>query len=268
MARLSLSDAWEDSKRIFARDGGLLTAVALALFVLPEVVAGVVTPPTITNPTISGRIIGLIAALVGVTGQLAIVRLALGPSTTVADSIRHGFRRFPAMLGALVLLGLGLLVILIPLMAVLMAAGIVDLPDGRPSPSFMVLVLVVSIACLFVAPKFMMTVPVASAEEAGPLAVLKRGWALTNGSYWPLFGLEMLLLVAAVVLLLTAQLVGGIIATVVGDVTPFSISALILAVFVAAAQSAFTVLASLMLARIYAQLAGRAARPGVPTTGI
>jgi hypothetical protein len=270
MARLSLSNAWDDSKRIFARDGGLLTSVALALFVLPEVVAVVVSPPTITTPTIEGRIIGLVAALIGVIGQLAIVRLALGPSTTVGSAIGHGFRRFPSMLGALVLLGLGLLIILVPIMAVLMAAGIVELPGGRPSPSFGVAVLVLAVACVFLAVKFIMTVPVASAEDAGPWTVIKRSWTLTNGNYWPLFGLEVLLLVAAVVLLLAAQMVGAVIANVVGgDVTPFSVSALILAIFVAAAQAAFTVLASLMLARIYAQLSGRAeTQPSVPTTGI
>ena len=165
MAQMSLSNAWDEAKRIFARDGGLLTSVALALLVLPQVIAGVVSPSTLTEPTLSGRIVGLIAAFIGVTAQLAIVRLALGPSLTVGEAIGHGFRRFPSMLGALVLLGLGLLVVLVPVMAVLMAAGIVDMPasGGRTTPSFSVAVMVLAIACLFIAVKFMMSVPAASA---------------------------------------------------------------------------------------------------------
>ena len=103
----------------------------------------------------------------------------------------------------------------------------------------------------------MLTVPVASAEDAGPLTILKRSWRLSSGHYGRLLGLELLLLVAAIVLLMTAQIIGGLIAEMIGgDITPFSLSALVFAIVMAAAQAAFTVLASLMLARVYVQLVG------------
>ena len=268
--RLSLSKAWDESRSIFARDGGLLSAVALALLVLPQIVAGLVAPTTEAAPGLGGRTITLIAALVAVIGQLAIVRLALGPSTTVGHAIGHGARRFPSIVGALLLLMLALGIALIPLMAVLMAAGIVAVPaaGAEPGPSFTMLAILLVVACLLIAVKFMMTVPVASAEDAGPVTILKRSWRLTRGRYWPLLGLELLLLVAAVVLLIAAQLVGGIIARLVGgDIAPFSLSALIFAIIVGVAQAAFTVLASVMLARIYVQLAAGDAEVAVPTTG-
>ena len=50
MSRLSLSRAWEESKEIFSRDGALLSAVALALILLPEIVVGVVSPPAGDGP--------------------------------------------------------------------------------------------------------------------------------------------------------------------------------------------------------------------------
>ena len=271
MPRLSLSIAWDEARHILARDGGLLTAVALALFVLPELVSGLVAPTIETSPTMTARVISLIAAFIGVIGQLSIIRLALGPSTTVADAIGHGFRRFPVVLGAVLLLALAIAVILIPLLAILIAAGVIDMPSaGQTPPSFDMAVWAMVVGSLFLAVKFIMTIPVASAEHVGPLAILKRTWKVTGGNYWRLFVFEILLLVSALVVLIAAQTVGGTLAHVVdGDVEPFSLSALILAVFVAVAEAAFTVFASVMLARIYVQLAGRAeAQPTVPTTVI
>ena len=268
--RLSLSKAWDECRRIFARDGGLLTAIALALLVLPQILTGVVAPAE-GSPSLAGRIIGLIAALVSVIGQLAIVRLALGPSTTVGQAIAHGARRFPAIIGALILLMLGLALVLIPLMAALVAAGIVQVPQAgaQPDSAFAGVALLLALACILIAVRFMMTVPVASAEDAGPLAILKRSWHLTSGRYWPLLGLEVLLLVAAMFLLLSAQVVGGVLAQVVGgDPTPFSLSALIFAIVVASAQAVFTVLTSLMIARVYVQLSGGGSvEVSVPSSG-
>ena len=269
--RLSLSKAWEDSRRIFVRDGGLLIAVALALLVLPQVVAGLVAPPTGTEISAAGRIIAFAAALIGVIGQLAIVRLALGPSTSVGEAIAHGVRRFPALLGALIILIAGLALLLIPLMALLMGAGLVQVPTAgqQPSASFSLMVLLLLVACLLLAVRLaMLTVPIASAEPVGPLGIIRRSWRLSAGRFWPLFGLEVLLLIAALFLLAAAQFVGGTLAGLVGDIERFSLPALIFAIVVALAQAAFTLLASLMLARVYIQLTGEGeAQASVPTTG-
>jgi hypothetical protein len=256
MSRLSLSAAWDESKAIFARDGGLILTVALALLVLPEIVAGVVSPPTSAQGA-GGRLLALAMAFVGVIGQLSIIRLALGPSTTVGQAIAHGARRFPATLGALAILIVIIGVIVIPLLVILLMTGVIAMPvEGQPPPqSFSTVLLLIVVGCLFLAVKFIMTVPVASAEEVGPLTILKRSWNLTLGHYLALLGVEMLLLVAALVLLLSAQFVGGGIAAALGRIEPFSASALVLSAFMGLAQAAFTVLASIMLARIYVQLA-------------
>ena len=162
--------------------------------------------------------------------------------------------------------------ILVPLMALLMAAGMIQLPaEGQPPDrSFSVLILVVSVVSVLAAVKFLLTVPIASAEPAGPLEILKRSWTLSRGSYWPLLGLELLLLVAALVLLIAAQVVGGTLGQLFGGaVVPFSLSALILAIFLAAAEAVFTVLVSMMLARIYVQLAGHGeVQASVPSSGM
>ena len=270
MSRLSLSRAWDESKEILARDGGLLSAVALALLVLPEIVVGVISPPSVMSQSASGRLIAIVAAFVGIIGQLAIVRLTLGPSTTVGQAIAHGARRFPATMGAIIILIIAMAIVVVPLLVVLMMTGVVAMPvEGQAPPeSFAMALLFIVIGALFLAVKLIMTVPVASAEHVGPLEILKRSWALTKGHYWTLFGVEVLLLVAALILLLAAQFVGGATAQIVGDgIEPFSLSALILALFMGAAQAVFTVLASVMLARIYVQLRGEA-EVSVPSSGI
>ena len=267
--RLSLSKAWEESRRTFARDGGLVIAVALGLLVLPQIVAGLIAPAE-TELTVWGRAAALLAGLVGVIGQLAIVRLALGPSTSVGQAIRHGARRSPAVIGAFFLLLFGLALLLIPLFALLMAIGVVQVPAAgqQPDAAFATVVLLLLIFCIVLAVRFMLAVPVASAETVGPVGIIKRSWRLSSGRFWPLFGLELLLLVAALSLLGAAQFVGGSLAQLIGDVRPFSLSALLFAMIMAVAQAAFTVLASVMLARVYTQLAGDgAATRYVPTSG-
>ena len=96
MSSLSISKAWDESKAIGARDGRLIAAVALALVLLPQAIYGVIVPP----PAMSGEEapswatgLSLIVAVIGVVGQIAIIKLALGPATSVGESILHGFKR-------------------------------------------------------------------------------------------------------------------------------------------------------------------------------
>ena len=183
MKRLSLSRAWEESRGIFARDGGLITAVALALLVLPDIVAGLASPPLADTTSVVGRVVGMVAAFVGLIGQLAIVRLALGPSTSVRNAIGHGARRFPATLGAILVVLLIIALVLIPLVAALTLTGIVEVPVAGqpPSASFSTLAMLIALGALLLAAKLIMIVPVASAEKIGPIKVLKRSWRLTTG---------------------------------------------------------------------------------------
>ena len=80
--------------------------------------------------------------------------------------------------------------------------------------------------------------------------------------------LELRASIIGVLLPLAATVVGGTIANLIGgEVSPYSLSALVLALFVGVAQAVLTVLVSVMLARIYAQLAGGTAEVSVPSSG-
>src|SRR6476659_767716 len=151
MAQLSLSRAWDETRAIFARDGGLLIAVALAMLVLPETVVGLMTPGG-SSMTVVGRCVWLVGALIGIVGQIALVRLALGPSTTVGHAIGHGARRFLPTLGSLLILFACLAIIVMPLMIVLMLAGVVTVPVAgqQTPPSFTFVAIFLLAAAQFV----------------------------------------------------------------------------------------------------------------------
>jgi hypothetical protein len=262
MSRLSVSKAWDDTVRVLTHDGKLVTSVALALIVLPQTVAGVLSPP----PTLSGAtapswmsIVMLVVLILGIMGEIAIMRLALG-RTSVGEAIAHGARRAAPALGALVLLGIALMVVLVPVLLIVGGVeGVQSLATEKPTPGAAMAVLILMLLCLFAAPRFQLVIPAAAGEPGGPIHLLKRGWTLADGSYWRLFGVLMLLLVVAIVVVLfVGQIVVGLVVrTAFGTVQPLSLGALIAALLTSAVSGLFGAGASVLLARMYAQLAGR-----------
>ncbi len=271
MSSLSISKAWDESKAIGARDGRLIAAVALALVLLPQAIFGVIVPP----PAMSGEEapswatgLSLIVAVIGVVGQIAIIKLALGPATSVGESILHGFKRVLSAFSALCLFVLPLAVILVALMVAVGGPDAIEsLAGGKPQPGVAGLILLFVAIVVLVSIRFQMVVPVAAAESANPIQILKRSWELTRGHYWRLLAFLLVALMFAVVLLLFAQIIGGILGRIAfGDTKPFTIGALAVALISAAAQAAFTCVVGVMLARIYVQLSGREGA-GVPKSG-
>lgn len=264
MSSLSIGKAWDEARRILARDGKLITSISLALILVPQALAGVIAPP----PNLSGieppswmPLITILVLCAGIIGQIAIIRLALGPTATVGDAIGHGVRRFVPALLALILFGLGLALVLTPLFVLIAGADSVQaIAEGRSSPRAGGALLLILLLIVLISVRFQLMLPVASAEPVGPIRILKRSWAVTAGHYWKLLGFIALVLITALVVLLTAQMLGGIIARLaLGDVQPFSLSALVVALITAAIQTAVTTVLATLLARIYAQLAAPAA---------
>lgn len=269
MAKMSISKAWDETTAIVARDGRLITAVALALVVLPQLIVGIVSPPVPGAVTPFGRVLGLVATLIALLAQLALVRLAIGPSTSVGEAITHAARRYPSAFGAGLIVVCALALVVIPVTQILLNRGILDMPvEGEPLPrSFVRYAMLILIIGLLIGAKLMVMMPVASSEKIGPIKILKRAWSLTGGHYWPLLGLEALLVLTALIILFAAQIFGGIVAQLMGGaIVPFSLSALILALFLALAQAGFLVVVTMMVSRLYLQLSGKSVA-SVPSSG-
>lgn len=253
MAALSISRAWDETRGALRSDGTLLTAVALAMFVLPGVVADLVTPAAPAGqmaPMGYWTVIGFVAVLISLIGQLAVVRLALGPRITVGEAIAHGARRAPAYVGAALIWIFPMLLVL-----ALLIAPYQGNPQSAP-PAVLLGVLVFVALFLFVAVRLVIASSVASAEPIGPIAILKRSWRLTNGHWWKLFGtLLVFLVMLLIVMAALGAVLGSVVVLLLGEAEPLSVSALLLALITQIVSAVLTTVLLVLLARIYAQLA-------------
>ncbi|MBA3511012.1 hypothetical protein [Sphingomonas sp.] len=275
MARLSISKAWDETRALLSRNGKLMTTVAAAMFLLPQVIVGVITgqgtDASETAPAL-GLPIFLIAAIIGVVGQLAIAWLAIGTGISVGESIRHGLRRTLPFIGAFLLMIAAFVIFFVIAAGLLMALGVVDATVAQPRPGDVIIILLIMLVpMLFVAVRMLpsVAVAVATAEPQGPIGILRRSWTLTSGHFGRLLGFFLVFVLAALIVAVTVTLVSGLLVSVLfGSTEPFSIGALVLSLLVGLLQVALILVYVVMIARIYVQLAGGgAAEASVPTTG-
>jgi hypothetical protein len=275
MAALSISKAWEESKVRIAADGRLMAIVAAALIVFPGLIVEVISPSSIrTQSTFLESILFLISSLLALVGQLSIIRLAIAPSVSVGEAIGHGARRMPTYLLAAILLTIGFILALIPFGVAAYAAGV---PFDRSSeqaflqsPVALLLSLFYFALLIFIAIRMLMSSPVASEEEAGPVQILRRSWDLTRGHWWQLFGFMIMFVIGALILIAAVNWgVAAVAVILFGPVEPMSLSALLIGLFDSVVNGVVTVVLAVMLARIYLQLTGReAVAVSAPRSGI
>ena len=254
MANLSLSRAWDDTREVLRRDSRLIVAVALAMLVLPGVLADIVAPATPSGqmPAIGWWTgVTLASLLIGLAGQLAIVRLALGPQLSVSEAIRHGVRRLPAYLGAFLLWTVPLIL----LVSLLLSLS----PDpAKPSGGVALAIFVLLILFLFVAVRLLLSVAVASAEPLSPPAILRRTWALSQGRFARIFAFLILVLVVfSILVLAVSAVIGTAVSLTLGKVEPFTVAALLVSFAGQLVGALVTATFIVMLARLYAQVSGQ-----------
>lgn len=271
MGHLSISRAWDETKAIVARDGKLFTSVGLALIALPTAVSTVIMPSGRSQSTaLWVDIVIIIASLVVLAGQLALIRLAIGPSITVGGAITHGLRRMPFYFVAVLLIVIVLVLAAIPFATVLAAAGVnLDQAARQVSGPLLIGALLYCALLVFVAVRMIMAAPAASAEHIGPVRIILRSWSLTHGHFWRLLGFLLLFFIAAIVVLMAVQSAVILVTTMtLGRADPMSASALVMALVQGLANAAVSGFFVVMIARLYVQLAeGGATQASVPSSG-
>ena len=125
MPSLSISHAWEETRAFIARDGKLSASVALAMIALPVSNRRPGEPGRMasTRDPFGSTIVMIVCSLIVLSGQLALIRLALPPSTSVGAAIQHGLVGCRIYLATAVLIALALLLAALPLVVILAAAG-------------------------------------------------------------------------------------------------------------------------------------------------
>jgi hypothetical protein len=269
MRRLSISKAWDETKAIVGKDGQLLLSVALALIVFPQVIMAVVGLPFEPHASRLSMPVYAIVVLIGLAAQIAMNRLAIGPSVAVGTAIQRGFVRLIPLVLALVAIILALGLILLLIITVLGAAGLMAQPPaGQPPPGSLIAVMIVLVALSFAICQLF--IPIAAAESGGPIAMISRSWRLARGAYLRLLAFVIMVFIGLLVLGLADRFViGSVIILALGQPYPGTVSALVLGLIGGIIQAAFTVLSAVMLARIYVQLAGAGeVQASVPSSGI
>jgi len=196
-------------------------------------------------------IVGLVLTLLFYAAVLLRQR-AIITDDAVGGELAAALRRTPALVGLVILIGLGCLALFVPvfvtagaLRGVLALAAVIALCYGLVAVSCAMAVLLV--------------------EDAGPLASLTRSWRLTSGNFWRLSVIYTVALIILIALELVIAAVAGFLAGVLahGDVAMVTAFAEVIGIILGALVTPFygalalAVLADLKIRREGADLAQR-----------
>jgi hypothetical protein len=268
MSSLSIGKAWDEAKAALQANRRLIVPVALGMVLLPATIASMVEPQVQAGqqpPPGPWMLVALAMLIVMMAGQIAIVLLVNGWHGSVGEAIKQASKRVPTLI--LAALAVSVPVILL-FSAVLAVTAIDSLEAGQfdwtsISGTGWLLILLCFLMLLYVAVRLLPLVAVAACETKGPIATLKRSFALTSGHFWRLFGFIVMLMIGfLIVAMVVGLVVGGIVTLAIGQPEPWTLSLLLIALAGGLVQAGFVMVYTGMLARIYAQLSAGLA--GVP----
>jgi len=264
VAKLSISQAWDETKAVLARDGKLIGTVALALFVLPGILFDLSVPdaPVGQFPPIGPWVAAaIVAVLISLISQLAIIRLAMGPHLTVGEAIVHGARRFLPYVAAFLIWVLPLL------LAIGALYGSIEAKGEDASPAAALGIIVLALVGIYLGVRLMLMPAVASAESMSPVTIIRRSWEISAGNWWRLFGFLLTFAIGAVALLWAIGTVAGLVFQLAfGSIERFSAGGLLVVIVAQAVSALVSMIFFVMLARLYTQ-SNRVPHPSVPSSG-
>lgn len=259
MKRLSITQAWNEAVPALRRDGGTLFTITFAFAMLPTLLMQVLTPqvPAGQQPPPGPWLLLLIPVAVGsIVASLTVSTLAIGRETVVRGALANGLRRFLPVFLAAALLFLLFILISVPVLAL---SG----SDTSNPASLRVPFLLFALLGLFFWTRFMLLNPLAAAEPLGPIALIRRAWALTRGNFWRLLGFFMIaVIVFAIVSVALLSVVGLVIVLLAGQPRPGSLTSFLTLLLNGVLSAIFATVLTTVLARIYVQLAEGSATSG------
>lgn len=265
MARLSVTEAWNETVAFVKAEARLLFPLAFMAVALPAAVLRAIVPLTSpgdlppAGPWLIWAAVTMILALIG---NLAISYLAIRPGVSVKEALTRAAARAPVLLLAALLVS-GAAVAFIMLAAILIGmlfAGAAMSSGGTPTPEqlaplTLALVVVVIPVLVYFAARLMMMTPAAVGERGGPFSLISRSWALTRGHALKLVALILILLGVSFVLQIAVQSLFGIaFAITAGRPEPGSVGAIATLLALAALNTLVAVYAGSLIAKVYTQL--------------
>ncbi len=267
MASLSISQAWNETAAFIKRESGLILPIALLLLAVPSAALQIFmpTPPVPGQTPEAGAWLLLlpVVMIASIVGTVAISYLALRPGTSVGEGLHVGLRRFLPVFLASLLIGLAALIVLTPIGILIMGSAMTSgNPTAAAGGAITLFALIFLIVGIVVWTRLMLMTPVAAAEGVGPIALIRRSWALTRGHFWKLLGLVLLMVVVAIVVIgAISAIVGIFIIMLAGPPEPGSTSLILTTIVSSVVSAVFSAIFVILLARIYIQLSGSAPTP-------
>lgn len=261
MQQLSIEASFQWVQRFVAREWGLLLPVALAFFALPGLLVDLAFPNAMqlllpgTPPGTPGQGAAMAAMLAAAAvygvGALAVTALALVPGISVQEAIGRGARRWPLLVGAVLLVSAAVLLVM-TMLALLLA-------HAMPAATLQQLLLVVvAVGGTVLWVRLAMVVPVLVDRFLPPVRALRATWDMTRGVFWRLLGSMALYLVGGAVV--TAALSSGLgvivmLAARLADAQ--AVGVVVSAVLFRAIAATVSIGFQLLVAGLYLQLAAR-----------
>lgn len=271
---VNMGNVWDRTTEFLSDNLGAIVPIALLAIFVPQSISGSIKlAGTAVTPAL-GQGIMLALLLPILWGQLAIAALALRPDGGRAAAQSIATRRFPHYLLAMLILFAVLVVLVLPVILALAASGIdlTALASGasgaKPdiSPALAAFVALYGLAWLvfaiFVSVRFSTLLVAVIAAEGGVGGALRRSLALSRGIAWKLLGVVLLFgLVAGVASIAVNSVFGTLFRLIDPAAGPFSIGSIIVAILGGLVTTAYYVLQSSFMAKVY--LAATAAREDV-----
>lgn len=275
-----MGNVWDRAVEVLRGRAGILGPIAALAIFVPAVVGNAanafVTPGT-ASASLTAGVVGIVLALVSIWGQLALLAVASDPATTRDDAVRTATARLLPAIGIVLLLGLVFVLAAIPLVLILMRAGVNFAQAGAMQPAALgampagtggalsLYVLVMVVVCLFVGARLLLLNAVIVNERRGIGSIL-RSVRLTAGMTWRIVALLLLFAVVLLVPTMAVQAVVGVVARLVLGGDAIATVAFLASSAGAVVTTIFSVIAAAFTAQLY--VAAVAEQDGVASNGI
>jgi hypothetical protein len=208
-----MNQAWEDAIAFIKRESALLVPLALATLLVGDVVGALARPVNPgTQPSLLANFAVLAATIWSIAGQLAIIALVLKPGSSVGEALRAGVARLGKVLLVALLLGVGLTIAMLPVVAALVSSGFNPaVPDSvRNLPAWAVVYMgFLAIVVMWFAARLILINPLLVDRNPGPLDAIKTGFGLTRGIVAQIIVVLIVYLVVLVIMLNAVRFVAG-----------------------------------------------------------
>ncbi|MFN3677359.1 MAG: hypothetical protein ACK4TC_15420 [Sphingomonas pseudosanguinis] len=269
-----IGSVWDSTQQVLAGRASMLVPFAAIGFVLPAMLQVLLVPQTSmaqmsASASATGVLVGLIAIVLGIWAQLAIMALATHPATTSADASRAGVRRLLPLLGVAFAMGLIIaLVVFVPLVVLglsgfdftraVAAQGNPALMPPLPSGAALFIglyVLTLVVLGFWLMARLMLTYAVVLNERRG-LGAIRRSIALTRGMTWRLIGITILFSIVFFVAAAAVQGVAGLIFRLILGADRITWVLALTGLVGSIVTAGFMTMAYVFIARLYVATAG------------